>query len=155
MASRQLPGDTKTMDISLEKCAHGFTAASWRIQTINHGFTTASLRFQNHWYFIATMCKWLHNSFLEISYHESAASSGARACGTRDKSSKPASDISEPTCKAATGAEVSRAKLKIKPAASIEQSSNRFQSIPINSQPQAGKPPTQLASKYHICLSKC
>ena len=62
---------------------------------------------------------------------ESADSSGARACGTPDKASKPASNLSEPTCKAATRVEVSPAKPKPttspkpKPAASIERSSNR------------------------------
>ena len=61
---------------------------------------------------------------------ESADSSGARACQTPDKASKPASNLSEPTCKAATSVEVSPAKPqpatspKLKPAASIEQSSH-------------------------------
>ena len=76
------------------------------------------------------ICKWFHNSLLEISNHESADSSGARACGTPDKASNPASNLSEPTCKAATTVEVSPAKPKpttspkLKPAASIEQFSN-------------------------------
>ena len=94
MASQQLPGDCKTIDISLE------------------------------------MCKWLHNSLLENSNHESADSSGAGARGTPDKASKLASNLSEPTCKTATGVEVSTAEpkpttsAKPRPAASIEQSSN-------------------------------
>ena len=77
--------------------------------------------------------KLLHDSFLEISNHESVDSSGARACGTPDKASKAASNLSEPTCKAANGVEVSPAKPKpttspkLKPAASIEQSSNRIE----------------------------
>ena len=72
------------------------------------------------------MCKWLHNSVLEISNHDSADSTRARARGTPDKASKPASNLSEPTCKAATGIEVNPAKPKPttspkpKPAASIE-----------------------------------
>ena len=63
---------------------------------------------------------------------ESADSSGARACQTPDKASKPASNLSEPTCKAATRVEVSPAKPKPatspkpKPAVSIEQSSHRI-----------------------------
>ena len=50
-----------------------------------------------------------------------------------DKASKPASNLSEPTCKAAARVEVSPAKPKPttspkpKPAASIEQSSNRIE----------------------------
>ena len=54
----------------------------------------------------------------------------ARACQTPDKASKPAINLSEPTCKAATRVEVSPAKPehttspKRKPAASIEQSNN-------------------------------
>ena len=40
MDSQQLPAYSKTIYTSLEECANGFTAASWRIQTINHGFTT-------------------------------------------------------------------------------------------------------------------
>ena len=72
----------------------------------------------------------LFSTGLAETRQESADSSGARACGTQDKASKPASNLSEPTCKAATRVEVSPAKLqpitspKPKPAAGIEQSSN-------------------------------
>ena len=85
----------------------------------------------NKFFEIPNNQRWIHSSFLEISSHESADSSGAQARGTRDKASKPASNLSEPTCKAATRVEVSPAKPKpttspkLKPATSIEQSSNR------------------------------
>ena len=65
-----------------------------------------------------------------MSNHESADSSGARACGTPDKASKAARNIFETTCEAANGIEGGPAKLKpatspkLKPAASIQQSSN-------------------------------
>ena len=42
LPSQQRPEDSKTMKISLEKCVSGFTASSWRFQTINHGFAAAS-----------------------------------------------------------------------------------------------------------------
>ena len=64
-----------------------------------------------------------------LSIQESADSSGARECQNSNKASKSASNLSEPTCKAALRVEVGLAKLKpatspkLKPAASIEQSS--------------------------------
>ena len=84
MASQQLSGDpepliidsqqpiasSKTIDISLEKFANGFTPGSWRIETINHGFTTTSWKFKNHQYFIEKVCKLLHSKLLEIPNHQ-------------------------------------------------------------------------------------
>ena len=89
LVSQQPPGDSQTISISLENIATGFTAVPWRTHTINHGFAAASWRFQNHYYFNGKVCKLVHNSLLEISNHESADSSGARACGTPDKASNP------------------------------------------------------------------
>ena len=51
MDSQQPPGESKTINISTNKCANGFTTASWRIQ--------------NHLYFNKQICKWLRNSLLE------------------------------------------------------------------------------------------
>ena len=112
MASHQLPGDCKTIFISFETCANGFTTASYRFQIMNPQTPPELAR-------VGTQTK-----------IESADFSGARACETPDKASKPASNLSEPTCKAAARVEVSPAKPKQttspkpKPAASIEQSSN-------------------------------
>ena len=112
MASQHLPPESKTINISCEQYVNGFTAASWRIQTINHVFTAVPGDCKTIDISIAKMCKWLHRSLLEISNHESTDSLGARARGTPDKASKPASNLFEPTCKADTGVAVSPAKLK-------------------------------------------
>ena len=112
MASQQLPGDSKTIDISMGKCANCFATASWRFQTMNPPTPQELER-------VGPQTKHRIRRLLK-----------ARACQTPDKASKPASNLSEPTCKAATRVEVSPAKPKPatspkpKPAASIEQSSN-------------------------------
>ena len=112
MASQQLPRDSKTIDISMGKCANCFATASWRFQTMNPPTPQELER-------VGPQTKHRIRRLLK-----------ARACQTPDKASKPASNLSEPTCKAATRVEVSPAKPKPatspkpKPAASIEQSRN-------------------------------
>ena len=94
MASQQLPGDSKTIDISIEKCANCFATASWRFQTMNPPTPQELER-------VGPQTKHRIRRLLR-----------ARACQTPDKASKPASNLSEPTCKAATRVEVSPAKPK-------------------------------------------
>ena len=115
----------------------------------------------------------------QLSIQESADSTGALECQDPNKASTSASNLSEPTCKAAARVEVSLAKLKpatspkLKPAASIEQSShpiepsNRTLEAAMVSYaapkglPQAangrhgdGKHPSQPAAKFHKMLIK-
>ena len=114
-----------------------------------------------------------------VSIQESADSSGAQECQNPNKASTSASNLSEPTCKAAARVEVSLAKPKpatspkLKPAASIEQSShpiepsNRTLEAAMVSYaaprglPQAangrhgdGKHPSQPAAKFHQIVIK-
>ena len=61
---------SKTIDIFFWKVYQCFTAANWRIQTINHGFGTTSWNFENHQYFIVKVFKLLHSNLLKISSHQ-------------------------------------------------------------------------------------
>ena len=154
MASQQLPRDSKTIDISLGKFANCFATASWRFQTMNPP-TPQELERVGH-----------------QTKHRIRRLLRARACQTPDKASKPTSNVSEPTCKAATRVEVSPARPKptsLPPASSnraMEPSNRTFKSNPrsfkgflwgpqtpaIERQrlPQAGKTLSQQASKYYI-----